>query len=414
MTEHEQPAGWYPTPDPALRDRFARYWDGTAWTDHQIEIAHAVEQPAREIAPTAPAPASAPRQPDSRPTAERPPRRLAWIPKVVIASAVVFMIAVFGFESADANGPIAYSLRNESTVVNPLVFAPELRVSTESQSQKIRMAARAQGDLSRISGISWSLDEPVTIEMIPAYPGEVGHTFIVDLRRAGANALNANWFLRIDVVATDRFFEVEINQPVTQGFVRSRSVTQRITLPRSNERMLRAALDAERERASEVRQARATCNREESAARFDAIAPILQLQTLYETSLDRRKIYGSEPISFEEFRRRINSLASDMQAHLRDAEGVAVSEPKPATGEFERLIREYSILRSAWVDFERALRTPRTGPERSFDELYPTEYGAVDRAQLEFQDLATLASAAATRVISLEVMGLCESRYPEP
>lgn len=429
MTEHQQPAGWYPSPDPERRGRFARYWDGERWTAHEIPIETGSDAPVRGTEPTEHTPgadgdsadASASEVDASRGDVAR---RLAWLPKLAIVVTLGVVASLFVIDLLDADGPIGYSLQNDSTAINPLVNSPQLRVTTGQQTQDVRMA-QTRGGLARIVGATWSLDEPVTIEFIPAFPNEEGHTFVVDLRKDGASALNQNWFLRVDIVATNSTFEIEISQPVSSGFVRRREVTHRVTLPRSNERRLVAELEAQGEREAaarraadearrEVQRARSECVREESAARRTAVAPIIDLQSLFQGALDRRRIYTGESMTFDEYRRRINNLVSDMQGHLRDAERTLGSEPQPSTGEFARVVQDYASLRQAWVDFERALRSPRPSPGRTFQELYPVESGAVELWQDRVRSSALAASGAASRVIGDETRGLCETRHPLP
>jgi hypothetical protein len=425
MTEHQQPAGWYPTPEPELRGRFARYWDGERWTDHRIAIDDAPAAPDHRPSPSTPAPAP----PSAHGDADLPRtgpvvRRLTWLPKLAIAVAVAVLVPLFVIEGLDATGPFGYSLQNETTANNPLVELPSVRVTIGAVTRDFPLT-QTGGGFSRVGGLTWSLDVPVTVEFVPAFDVEEGHTFVVDLRGGGANGLSDGWVLRVDVVATDSTFEVGINQPVTSGFVRSREVTQRVTLPRSNERMLSAAREAERERAAaarraadearrEAQRARSECERDESAPRRTAVAPITGLQTLLQGSLDRRRIYSGESMTFDEYRRRINNLTSDMRTHLNDAERALATAPQPSTGEFERHVRDYAALRQAWIDFERALRSPRTGPQQTFQELYPVESGAIERLQDAVSTSSRAASEAAIRVITSEVRGICESRHPLP
>jgi hypothetical protein len=351
---------------------------------------------------------------------DRSARRFAWIPKVAIAVTIVMALPLLLFEAQSASGPIGYSLQNQASAANPLVNLPQLRISSGGRTQNV-VIGRTNGGLARIGAVDWSLEELLTVEFVPAFPTEPGRTLVVDLRRGGANGLSHGWFVRIDVVATDTTFEIAISQPVSDGYFRSREVTQRVSIPRANERRLVAAREAEaaeRRAADESRQeaqrARSECVREETATRRAAVAPITNLQTLLQGSLERRRFNDGGTITFDEYRRRINGLVSDMQGHLRDAERALGSEPKPATGEFERLIRDYRALRQAWVDFERALRSPRSGPQTTFQELYPVEAAVIDR---EFDNLnlsAADALGASTRIITSEVAALCDSLHPVP
>jgi hypothetical protein len=419
MTDHQQPAGWYPSPEPDFRGRFARYWDGERWTDHRIAIDDTPAGPGHQSTPTAPTPAP-PSSDDADAGSDPVGRRHIWLLRLAIALAIAVLVPLFLIERLDATGTFGYSLRNETTGTNPLVNAPSARVTIGETTREFRLTPTGTG-FSRVGGLTWSLDAPITVEFVPAFDAEEGHRFLVDLRRGGANALSDGWNVRVDVVATDSTFEVAISQPVTRGFVRSREVTQRVTLPRSNERMLIAAREAEREReaaarraADEAQRARSECERDESASRRTEVAPITGLQTLLQGSLDRRRIYSGESMTFDEYRMRISNLTSDMRTHLNDAERALATAPQPSTGEFERHVRDYAALRQAWVDFERALRSPRTGPQQSFQELYPVESGAIERLQDAVRTSSRAASEAAIRVIALEVRGTCASRHPLP
>lgn len=412
MTEHEQPAGWYPTPDPALRDRFARYWDGTAWTDHQIEL----DPPAKPAAPKKVPPAAlTPPKPDSQPAATRSARRFTWLPKTIIALAVALVLSVLAFESIDASGPIGYSLSNETTPANALINAPELRVSRGNQFEQLRMSARRHGFLTRFTVVTWSLQEPLTIELIPAYPGESGHTFVIDLRQGGANTLNQDWYLRVDVVATDQAFEIEINQPVASGFQRSREVVQRTTIPRSNERRIVEALEAEAQERAAAIAARQACVREERESQSELTQLTVSLPQRYATSLDSRRIYGTATLTFDEYRRRIRNLAGDMADHLRDAELALDQLPEDVPRrELNDALATYAELRDAWLSFERALRTVRSGPGNTFQDLYPSEAGAIERLELAVPTTAASAQAATGGARRDIVATICEERHPMP
>lgn len=412
MTEHEQPAGWYRTPDPALRDRFARYWDGTAWTDHQIEI----DPPAKPAAPKKVPPAVlTPPKPDSQPAATRSARRVTWLPKLIIMLAVALVLSVLAFESIDASGPIAYSLSNETTPANALINAPELRVSRGGQFEQLRMSARRHGLLTRFTVVTWSLEEPLTIELIPAYPGEAGHTFVIDLRQGGANTLNQDWYLRVEVVATDQAFEIEVNQPVASGFQRSREVVQRTTIPRSNERRIVEAIEAEAQERAAAIAARQACVREERESQSELTQLTVSLPQRYATSLDSRRIYGTATLTFDEYRRRIRNLAGDMADHLRDAELALDQLPEDVPRrELNDALATYAELRDAWLSFERALRTVRSGPGNTFQDLYPSEAGAIERLELAVPTTAASAQAATGRARRDIVATICEERHPMP
>lgn len=412
MTEHEQPAGWYRTPDPALRDRFARYWDGTAWTDHQIEIDPPAKPTADKKAPLA---ALTPPKPDSQPTAIRSAGRFTWLPKLIIVLAVALVLSVLAFESLDASGPIGYSLNNETTPANALINPPELRVSRGGQFQKLSMSARQDRLLTRFTDVTWSLEQPLTIELIPAYPGEAGHTFVIDLRQGGANSLNQNWYLRIDVVATDRAFEIEVNQPVASGFQRSREVVQRTTIPRSNERRIVEAIEAEAQERAESIAARQACVREERESRSELIQLTVDLPQRYQSAVNFREIYGTGTVTFDKYRRDMRNLASDMQVHLREAELALDQLPDEIPRqELDEALATYTELRDAWLTFERALRTVRSGPGTTFQDLYPSEAGAIARLELAVPRTATRARTTAGRAIQDSVAAICEERHPMP
>jgi hypothetical protein len=351
--------------------------------------------------------------------------RLTWLPKLIVVAAVALLVAAVVVDRLDASGPVGYSLVDRTTRANPLVNAPSLAVSSGSEGQQVRTSPRPEGSFSRFQSVDWSLDEPLTIEIVPAYPGEPGHSVEIDLRDGGANVLNEGWYVRVAVVATDRAFDIEVSQPTTRGLVRSHRVVHRVTLLRADERRLFEALQAEREReeaelaaaqeeSRRVALERAACIREETSIRMEATAPVRELGAIYQEALDRRRIYGTGTITFAEYRRRITSLAADMQAHLRDAERVLATQPAPAGGEFTRLVEEYSDLRQAWRDFEVALRTERYGPGQTFQELHPREAGTIERIEGGLFDAVRRAASAGSRVIRAEAEALCDSRHPAP
>jgi len=245
MAESGQPAGWYPSPDPSRSKDFARYWDGAAWTNHETPIhAHPPEE------------ASTPSDKDPGPAphvtfdvhadadadamrAEPPVTRLTWLPKVVIAAVILAIGATLVLERSDAVGPVGYSLQDRTTDDNPLSITPRLIVSNGGQPVRIQTRARFDDALTRLPGFDWSLDAPLTIELVSGVPGDLGHVTSIDLRDAGANWLSDGWFVRIDVTATDRAFEIQVSQPITRGITRTRVVVHEATIPRT--RLLRTA-----------------------------------------------------------------------------------------------------------------------------------------------------------------------------
>lgn len=77
------PAGWYPDPDPRHYGT-RRYWDGSAWTDHQIPMsAWAVK-------------AAGKRQPDTSALSTRPQRRSVWgVVLTVLAGPAILAVVIF-------------------------------------------------------------------------------------------------------------------------------------------------------------------------------------------------------------------------------------------------------------------------------------------------------------------------------
>jgi len=235
MSGSTQPAGWYRSPDPSRSDRYARYWDGNAWTEHETPL-DALSLPApAQVADDHHEPSRPPARPNGYASDEPalPAARLTWLPKFIIATIVVLIGAALIMDRVNATGPVGYSLQNQTTSANPLSVTPQLIVSSGSQTARVQTSPRPGNALTRFPGFAWSLDEPLRIELVSGVRGDLGHVVEIDLREAGANGLNENWFVRIDVIATDRVFELQVSQPTTRGINRSRQVVHETTIPRS-------------------------------------------------------------------------------------------------------------------------------------------------------------------------------------
>ena len=372
------PPGWYPSPDPADEGRFARFWDGSAWTTHRSPI------PDLPLVPgtSQPGPlATAETRPMDRDRLERtpPPRRLTWIPRLVLVLVIGILGTLLVIERLDASGPIAYSLTDTTTARNPLLGRPFLEVMVGDARVRTPMQAQSETRFSRVGQLQWTIDGPITLVFTQAYPDQPSHSHTFDLRGGGANVFNDTWMLRFEIVATDTDFILEINQPVARGFRLSREVVHRAVVPRLDERRLAAIHGVDR---SGLTARYSQCITEESQRVAELVGPITGLAARFAASEELHGIYGSDRVTRQEYARRVGDLVTDARRHILDARR-AVSEleaPLSDLREIDDVIEAHSRLVDAWELFRDALlrREPQQG--RSFEEIYPEESSAMNEA----------------------------------
>ena len=416
--EGEQPAGWYPSPDPTRRVTHARYWDGSRWTDHEILVETALnpEQTSADSAPASDdAPPAVPADSPIAPAATGVGRGLlARLAVALLIVAVALPAVAVWLESADASGPVVFILEDE-TVRNGVITAPDLLVTSGDVTARRRLHIRQDGTFTILPDVKWSLDESLEIELIPSYPTEASGRVVLQLRENGARRLGNGWPVRIRIVATDRAFDVQVSQPVVRGIQRSREVVHQSSIPRSDERALIAAIQEETRERNDALAARRACLRDERDTLTELATPATRLASRYESVLDAQRIYSTGTITFDEYRRRIRNLASDIQGHVRDAERLLAELPEPVVGpELTSAAATYATLREAWLDFERALRTIRSVPGETFQSLYPVESGAIDRLESDLSSISASANVETSRRISEFATTVCEERHPLP
>lgn len=406
--EGQQPAGWYPSPDPTRRASHARYWDGLHWTEHEMLIEDflgpaepAVEGPVGE-----------------HPEVNRPEivaggrgrRLLARSAVVLLVAAFVLPILGAWFERANASGPVIFTLEDQ-TRWNDVINPPQLVVVSGQATDRRTLAVSEDGSFLRIPNLAWTLDVPLRVELIPSYPSEESGQVVIDLYENGARRLAQGWAVQVRIVATDQAFEIMVSQPVVDGIQRSRQIVHRSSVPRSNEFRLVAAIEAE----AEAIAAQQSCAIEEVASRVDLTLPTVGLPGRYQSSLELREIYGPGTVTFDDYRRDIRNLASDMQSHVRDAQRALERLPDDVSREeLDNAIDAYGALREAWLAFERALRTVRSQPGATFQEIYPVEAGAVRRLELEMRSRASSAQMSTNRAINETAASICEELHPLP
>ena len=405
--EGQQPAGWYPSPDRTRRASHARYWDGLLWTEHEMLIEDFLgsAEPAENDSA-----AEHPELSEPEIVASGRGRRL------LARSAVVLLIAAFvlplvgaWFERANASGPVIFALEDQ-TRWNDVINPPQLVVVSGQATDRRTLAVSEDGSFLRIPNLLWTLDAPLRVELIPSYPSEESGPVVIDLYENGARRLAQGWAVQVRIVATDQAFEIMVSQPVVDGIQRSRELVHRSSIPRSNERRLVAVIAAE----TDAIAAQQACVREEVASRSDLTQPTVNLSERYQSSVDFRDVYG-RIVEFDTYRRSIRNLASDMQAHLRDAErALERLADDTLRREFDEAIEAYGALRDAWLSAERALQTVRSQPGSTFEELYPDESGAVRRLENEMRANVSSARISTTRQIGAIAAAICGELHPLP
>jgi hypothetical protein len=293
--------------------------------------------------------------------------------------AVGFLGALLVIERLDASGPIAYALTDETTARNPVLGSPVLEVIVGDARVRTPMQARPGTRSLPVGRLRWTLDGPIAVVLTQAYPDQPGHSHTFDLRSGGANVFNDTWTLRVEVVATDTEFILQIDQPVARGLRLSREVVHRAVIPRADEASLARIHGVDR---SGRTDRLSLCVAEESQRVAELVGPITGLAARLAASEDLHGIYGSDPMTRQEYARRVGDLLTDARGHILDARRAlsGLDAPLSDLSEIDDAIEAHSGLVDAWELFQDALlgREPRQG--LTFEEIYPVEAAAMDEA----------------------------------
>ena len=352
MTEHQQPAGWYPSPDPDRRDRFARYWDGERWTSREIPI---------ETSPDAAASKTEPPRGGAA-------RRLARLAKLAIVVTVAALASLFVIYLLDTQGPMGYTFEQRASGVATLAQAPQLSVGSGSERTTITPFTTPGPGLSRIPDARWTLNEPLVLEWTSGAQGEVPQTFLIDLRDGGANVFARDRFVRVEITINDTDTHLRVWQPTLRWLI---ILDRTLVLDRTLDRPT-AITSPTQQAPSPFIYPDSTCVRtvlEEESERFEGLTEALDLSAR-----------GSEEVlPTAVHMARIRDHARELTAWL-DATGFI--ESRPASSRFpdmiERLFVAYDDLLAA---LEAGLAYDRaTGKidQRAFDLPHWRAYGWPD------------------------------------
>lgn len=413
------PPGWFPSPDPEHAGRFARYWDGSRWTEHLVEIDATTSsgpprQPSPSVRPPAPSPPEA-AAPDRQQDEDGQPRRRRWtrIPLVVLVLGVLVLGAALLVETIPADGPVGYSLTDE-TSRNRIVNLPSVRASVGTVSHSSSLTPRTDQALTRIGGVRWNRSETLTIEFVPFYPEEQGTTIAIDVRGNGTNAFAQDRFVRIDVVARDDVFEITVRQPILRGTDVVQQVVHEESVRRGNEAALAARFAARQAAEREALEQRAECEASETMLLASAAAPILELERQIEEIFERLGIFSQESISLDRWLRNLRTLVNELRADNRAASDALdlLTGPLADVAVLSGLIEAHERHTEAWETYrerlEAASRIP--GRELRFDDEFIEI--ATSRDLVTTRRLA--AEMEVTRIFVAETRRTCEARHPLP
>ena len=322
MTEHQQPAGWYPSPDPDRRDRFARYWDGERWTSREIPI---------ETSPDAAASKTEPPRGGAA-------RRLARLAKLAIVVTVAALASLFVIYLLDTQGPMGYTFEQRASGVATLAQAPQLSVGSGSERTTITPFTTPGPGLSRIPDARWTLNEPLVLEWTSGAQGEVPQTFLIDLRDGGANVFARDRFVRVEITINDTDTHLRVWQPTLRWLI---ILDRTLVLDRTLDRPT-VITSPTQQAPSPFIYSDSTCARmvlEEESERFEGLTEALDLSARFNRSTATTDI-------------NIRDHARELTAWL-DATGFI--ESRPASSRFpdtiERLFVAYNDLLTALDDY---------------------------------------------------------------
>ena len=277
------------------------------------------------------------------------------------------------------------------------------------------------------SGVSWNRDEPLTIQFLPRFAGDSGDIVTLDLKDGGATALSQGWWLRIDVISYDDRFDVTVLQPTLHGFVLTRSVAHEVSLPRAVRNVTpssagsTAGVTAEQRQAAQRRQ---QCERDVSSELRDAAAPVFELPRRFSSAEVEHRLFNTGPVSFADYRRRIERLVDTASGHRREAEAAQESVQELASQlaadgvtlwgpqMLQTVIDAHMELTDAWMDFRSALFNEQDRPDLTFQTIYPDEWLRVRLASDGLLSTTTIRRPGFNREVKAFAVATCAARYP--
>jgi hypothetical protein len=260
---------------------------------------------------------------------------LGWAVRTMLVLAAVAVGAVLGLLAVDSDGPVAYRVTDSTTAANPFPTSARLLITSGGQEQSLALSPQRATNPTTLSQVRWTLDEPLRITYWPGRAEDDRRTVTIDLRDAGATALNRGWNVVIELDISDYRTTLIVTQPAQRLFTLERTTAYRDTLfRRAPERTPTAPVASSRQPATPSFSGRTAgynqCVRDE-VKRYSPLASELDLvrrfKDLESEYLEDGSISSAES---EAIATRMEQQASDQEALLRYS-GLLTSRPSDST-----------------------------------------------------------------------------------
>jgi hypothetical protein len=267
---------------------------------------------------------------------------LGWMVRGTLVLAAMTVGGLLGLLAVDAEGPIGHRVRDGSTAANPLPTGARLIVVSGAQEQALPILRARSADVTPLSQVRWSLDTPLTITYWPGSLTDERHSVTLDLRDAGATALNRGWYVVVDLDVSDDSAVLRITQPTQRRLNLERTTVYEVTLAR---RTADGSVNSSPREGTDHTE----CVQDETD-RYLPLQETLDLVARYEAA--EREYLADGSISDSEasnLARRMRQHASDLEEALFGS-GLLASRPSesqlPAL--FERMLLLQQELSAAW------------------------------------------------------------------
>jgi predicted Ser/Thr protein kinase len=346
------------------------------------EVAQAAESPARFVL--------------------RGPRsRRALIGALVLGPLLIGLVSVY--RSVDASGEIVV-LYSNAAANNPQLRPPQLIIRGADAGREVIDLPSESTDQVRVAAdLPWKLSSELELEYLPSFEGSEPFTTIINPRRSGMSLFSRDREVRVSIDVKDTHTEVSITLPTLSGVTLSRREYLALELTRQNEQEIRRVAQAEASRA------RSECRTATLASWRSRVGTALQLHSNYREYRRRFGLDDGGTISEARYRNQMVNLIDAMTTEYAVLALIDPPDSEELIDSLVTLFDSYSALITAWNNFQVALLFPVRG-SGLYSNLYPVQYGAMERAEQRF----AAASADLGLTLTREVGVLCERRHPDP
>lgn len=158
---------------------------------------------------------------------------LGWAVVLALALAAMALGGAAGLRFVDADGPVTYSVVNESTAANPFPVDARLAFDSGGVDHDLIIATRRISGPAPVLNVRWRLGAPLTVVYVPGGRLDEGHRVTLDIRAEGTTALDRGEPVNVGLVVTDDTVVLTVEQPRTTWRGSGRIVVHRAVLVRA-------------------------------------------------------------------------------------------------------------------------------------------------------------------------------------